>query len=58
MIEPLRHNLMFCHQYPTGACVTGNGEVRSLRNNVSSLPRVATQLREAVATASIKAVGD
>jgi RNA-directed DNA polymerase len=25
MIEPLRHNLMFCHQYPTGAWVTGNG---------------------------------
>jgi hypothetical protein len=31
-----RYNLMFCHQYPTGACVTGNGEVRSLRENVSS----------------------
>ena len=28
---------MFCHQYPTGACVTGNSEVRSLRDNVSSL---------------------
>ena len=27
---------MCCHQYPTGACVTGNGEVRSLWDNVSS----------------------
>jgi hypothetical protein len=26
---------MFCHQYPTGACVTGNGEVRSLWDNVT-----------------------
>jgi hypothetical protein len=37
MIESSRHNLMFCHQYPTGACVTGNSEVRSLQDNVSSL---------------------
>ena len=27
---------MFCHQYPTRACVTGNSEVRSLWHNVSS----------------------
>jgi hypothetical protein len=26
---------MFCHRYPIGACVTGNGEVRSLRDNVA-----------------------
>ena len=25
---------MFHHQYPTRACVTGNGEVRSLWDNV------------------------
>jgi len=25
---------MFRHQYPTRACVTGNGEVRSLWDNV------------------------
>jgi hypothetical protein len=30
------HNLTFCHQSPTGACVTGNGEVRSLWDNVAS----------------------
>jgi hypothetical protein len=30
------HNLMFCHQYPTRAYVTGDGEVRSLWNNVAS----------------------
>ncbi len=30
---------MSCHQYPTGACVAGNGEVRSPWDNVaSSLP--------------------
>ena len=29
-------NLMFCHQYPTRAGVTGNGGVRSLWDNVSS----------------------
>ena len=27
---------MFCHRYPTGACVAGDGYVRSLRDNVSS----------------------
>ena len=26
---------MFCHRYPIGACVTGNGEVRSLQDNVA-----------------------
>lgn len=36
MIESSRHNRMFCHPYPTRACVTGNGEVRSLWNNVTS----------------------
>jgi hypothetical protein len=27
---------MFCRQYPTGACATGNGGVRSRRHNVAS----------------------
>ena len=27
---------VFCHRYPTGACVAGNGGVRSLRDNVTS----------------------
>lgn len=30
---------MFCHRYPTRACVTGNGEVRSLWDNVASSPK-------------------
>ena len=34
-----RYDLMSCHQYPTGACVAGNGEVRSPRDNVASFPR-------------------
>jgi len=33
---------MFCHQYPTRACVAGNGEVRSLWDNVASSTRTAT----------------
>jgi hypothetical protein len=28
---------MFCRQYPTGACVTGNGKVRSLWDNVAPI---------------------
>jgi hypothetical protein len=48
---------MFCHQSPTGACVTGNGEVRSLWDNVASSPRMATEARATLATASLKAVG-
>ena len=34
MTEKSGHNLMFRHQYPTRACVIGNGEVRSLWDNV------------------------
>jgi hypothetical protein len=30
------HYLLFCQQYPTGACVAGNGGVRSPRDNVTS----------------------
>ncbi len=26
---------MFCHLYPTGTCVAGNGEVRSFRDNAA-----------------------
>ena len=36
MLIIIRHNLMFCHQYPTRACVIGNDEVRSLWDNVAS----------------------
>jgi hypothetical protein len=31
-------NLVFCHQYPTRACVAGNGKVRSLWDNAASIP--------------------
>ena len=34
---------MFCHQYPTRACVAGNGGVRSLWDNVTSSTRTATE---------------
>ena len=30
------HYLLFCQQYPTGACVAGNGGVRSPRDNVTT----------------------
>jgi hypothetical protein len=30
------HYLLFRRQYPTGACVAGNGGVRSPRDNVTS----------------------
>ena len=30
------HNSMYCHRYHTRACATGNGEVRSLWDNVAS----------------------
>ena len=36
MTMQIGHNLIFCNQYPTRACVTGNGEVRSLWDNVAS----------------------
>ena len=31
-----RHNLVFCRQYATQACVAGNGGVRSPGDNVTS----------------------
>jgi len=37
------HNLMFCHRSPTRACVTGNGGVRSLWDNVTSSSKMATE---------------
>src|SRR5262249_32520229 len=37
------HNLMFCHQSPASACVTGNGGVRSLWDKVASSPGMATE---------------
>ncbi len=31
----IERNRMFCHPYPTGTCVAGNGEVRSFRDNAA-----------------------
>jgi hypothetical protein len=36
MLDTPRHHLLFCQQYPTGACVIGNDGVRSLRDNAAS----------------------
>src|SRR5262245_11129513 len=36
MLIIIRHNLMFCHQSPTSACVIGDEEVRSLWDHVAS----------------------
>ena len=46
MIVRTRHHLMFCHQSPTGACVAGNGGVRSLRDNVASFRKGWSLKRE------------
>jgi hypothetical protein len=48
--------LLFCQQYPTEACVAGNGGVRSPRDNVASSFGKAARARADAATASLKAV--
>jgi hypothetical protein len=53
-----RQHLLFCQQYPTGECASGNGGVPSPRDNVSSSFGRAAQARADAATASINAVGD
>ena len=50
--------LLFRQQFPTEACVPGNGEVRSPRNNVTSSHGMAAEARAGAATASTEAVGD
>ncbi len=55
--EVYRHYPMFRHRSATPACVTGNGEVRSLGNNVASILGSAVNARANTATASINAVG-
>ena len=37
------HNPMYCHWYPTRACVTGNSGVRSPCDNVASSNRMVTK---------------
>ena len=55
--EVFRHYPMFRHRSATPAGVTGNGEVRSLGDNVTSISRSAVNARADTATASITAVG-
>jgi len=51
------HHLLFCQQYPTRTCVTGNGGVRKLLGPCSLIPHGrVTKSGEAVTTASIQAV--
>jgi hypothetical protein len=35
-LEKQGYDPVFCYRYPTGVCVTGNGGVRSLQDNVAS----------------------
>ena len=55
--EVYRHYPMFRHRSATPAGVTGNGEVRSLGDNVTSILGSAVDARADTATASITAVG-
>jgi hypothetical protein len=54
---------MFCHWYPTGACVSGKTicqdavGVRSLRDKVASADGLVIKLRGVMATPSTKGVG-
>ena len=52
-----RHYPMFRHRSATPAGVTGNGDVRSLGDNVTSILGSAVNARADTATASITAVG-
>ncbi len=56
--EDFRHYPMFRYRSATPAGVTGNGEVRSLGDNVTSILESVVNARADTATASIKAVGD
>ncbi len=53
-----RQHLLFCQQYPTGECPSGNRGVPSLWDNVSSSSGRAVEARADAATASINAVRD
>src|SRR4051812_10779587 len=55
--EVFQHDPMFRHRSATPAGVTGNGEVRSLGDNVTSILGSAGNARADTATASITAVG-
>jgi hypothetical protein len=55
--EVFWHYPMFRYRSATPAGVTGNGEVRSLGDNVTSILRLVVNARADTATASITAVG-
>jgi hypothetical protein len=55
--EVFRHYPMFRHRSATPAGVTGNGEVRSPGDNVTSILGSAVDVRADTATGSITAVG-
>ena len=55
--EDFRHYPMFRYRSATPAGVTGNGEVRSLGDNVTSILESVVNARADTATASITAVG-
>ena len=55
--EVFRHYPMFHHRSATPAGVTGNGEVRSPGDNVTSILGSVVNARADTATASITAVG-
>ena len=55
--EGFRHYPMFRHRSATPAGVAGNGKVRSLGDNVTSILGSAVDARADTATASITAVG-
>jgi hypothetical protein len=55
--EVFRHYPMFRHRSATPAGLTGNGEVRSLGDNVTSILGSVVNARADTATASITAVG-
>ena len=55
--EVRRRHPMFRHRFATAACFPGNGLVRSLRDNVTSIFGSVVQARADTTTASINAVG-
>ena len=51
------HHLLFCQQYPTSTCVTGDGGVRSYWDKGASSCGMVTGACAAVTTASTEVVG-
>ena len=53
---PTRSHLPFCGQYPTKACATRQGGVRSPWDHVATSGRMTTEVCSAVVTASTTVV--